>query len=43
MKRRVGARARAPKGQPVKARGGTPGTTPRHILCALKGHTEQGA
>jgi hypothetical protein len=36
-------RVRAPKGQPVKARGGTPGTTPNNVLCALKGHTEQGA
>jgi quaternary ammonium compound-resistance protein SugE len=27
----------APKG------GGTPGTTPHNVLCALKGHTEQGA
>ncbi len=34
---------RAPKGQPVKARGGTPGTTPHNVLCALKGHTEPGA
>ncbi len=34
---------RAPKGQPVKARGGTPGTTPHNVLCALKGHTGQGA
>jgi hypothetical protein len=33
----------AAKGQQVKARGGTPGTTPRNILCALKGHKEQGA
>jgi hypothetical protein len=33
----------APKGQPVKARGGTPGTTPPNVLRALKGHTEQGA
>jgi hypothetical protein len=38
-----GCRARAPKGQPVKARGATPGTTPHNVLCALKGHTEQGA
>ncbi len=37
------ARALAPKGQPVKARGGTPGTTPHNVLCALKGHTERGA
>ncbi len=37
------ARARAPKGQPVKARGGTPGTTPHNVLRALKGHTKQGA
>ena len=36
-------RAHAPKGQPAKARGGTPGTTPHHALCALKGHTEPGA
>ncbi len=36
-------RARAPKGQTVKARGGTPGTAPHNMLCALKGHTEQGA
>jgi hypothetical protein len=36
-------RARAPKGQTVIARGGTPGTTPHNALRALKGHTEQGA
>jgi hypothetical protein len=35
-------RARAPKGQPVRARGGTPGTKPHKVLCALKGHTGQG-
>ena len=35
-------RARAPKGQPVKARGGTPGTTPHNDLCALKGHRTAG-
>jgi hypothetical protein len=40
---RLGSSARtclvryAPKGQPVKARGGTPGTTPHDDLCALKG------
>jgi hypothetical protein len=33
----------APKGQPVKALGGTPGSTPHNVLCALEGHTEQGA
>ena len=33
--------ARAPKGQQVKARGGTPGTTPHNVCCALKGHTRQ--
>ena len=33
----------APKGQPVRARGGTPGTTPHNALRALKGHTERGA
>ncbi len=30
----------APTGQTVTARGATPGTTPHHILRALKGHTE---
>jgi hypothetical protein len=34
---------RAPKGQTVTARGGTPGTTPHKVLRALKGHTGQGA
>jgi hypothetical protein len=34
---------RAPKGQTVTARGGTPGTTPHNVLRALKGHTGQGA
>ena len=33
----------APKGQQLKARGGTPGAMPHDTLCALKGHTEQGA
>jgi hypothetical protein len=38
-----GYRVRAPKGQPVKARGETPRITPPKGLCALKGHTEQGS
>ena len=37
-----GDQFRAPKGQPVTARGGTPGTTPHNVLRALKGHTAQG-
>ncbi len=39
---RSACRARAPKGQKVKTRGETPGTTRHNVLCALKGHTEQG-
>ncbi len=35
-------RAHAPTGQPVKARGGTPGTPPHHVFRALKGHTDRG-
>ncbi len=36
-------RAGAPKGQPVRARVGTPGTAPHNALRALKGHTKRRA